>query len=287
MGSSRLRRGLKSIFGRRGRTLAANIAFCNSSFDFADGAIGISSYPRSGNTWVRYLLSHLLVRTAVGAGNFGSVKEVLHPDFIIPDLDANLFSQVRIKEKLGLDVEALIYKSHSSFDALSEYSRVFASAKHIIVFRNPADAFVSYYYFHMRHPSLAQRVDDIDRFALGQISDWAHFYSSYVSEACKGDRKLFICYEDLLASCTAELAKIADFTRLPLDSSSAALVDASEKCAFESLRKSQPSLLGDSPYRAPFFRQGKAGQSLKELKLSTVQEIDRKCRELYMLMKSW
>ena len=51
----------------------------------------ISSFPRSGNTWVRFLLSDIFLQRA---GRATATVLPVHPDRLIPDIYCNLVSEV-------------------------------------------------------------------------------------------------------------------------------------------------------------------------------------------------
>src|SRR5262250_812152 len=119
MAAVRLKWGLLWLLGRsRG----------GRNFPVFPDDVFIVSYPKSGNTWTRFLIANLLYPEK-------------HPDFsninlVIPDPEA------LSKRTLAKLPRPRILKSHQYFDP--RYLRI------IYVVRDPRDVLLSQYHFHMK-----------------------------------------------------------------------------------------------------------------------------------------
>jgi Sulfotransferase domain len=156
----------------------------------------IVSYPRSGNTWTRFLIGNL-----VGSGNPMNFANL---DTRVPEIHLT-------SDRAMLRVpRPRILKSHECFDP--RYRSV------IYIVRDPRDLAISLYYYSMkrRYISDGYRIETfVPRFVAGEFFDYCGTWSEHVSSwlAILGSRKklLLLRYEDMLDDTERELARIAKF----------------------------------------------------------------------------
>lgn len=160
------------------------------------------SYPRSGNTWTRFLTANLLFPD----------REVsfLNIDHLIPDV-----LNVDRRTLAGIPRPRLI-KSHEYFDP--RYRRV------IYIVRDPRDVAVSYYYFYLKQGFIQDGYplgQFIKHFVIGEIdpeyASWGEHVTSWLVTRHGRPNFLFLKYEDMKANPAQELAKIANFLEIPGD----------------------------------------------------------------------
>jgi hypothetical protein len=157
----------------------------------------IVSYPKSGNTWQRFLVANLV--------HPGEEITFLTINRIVPD------SHQVPEEELGQIPSPRLLKSHEAFTP--------RYPKAIYITRDPRSVAVSMYHFLMATHKLETNhsIDDfLDRFIRGEY--YRHFHSwsanvmSWVSELDRGNKNvLLIRYEDLKANTAGELRRVADF----------------------------------------------------------------------------
>jgi hypothetical protein len=183
--------GVKHAFGlhRPGRRLSVR-----------PDDILLASYPKSGNTWTRFLIAHLVhPDREVGFGNLHQL--VLDPE-------------VTVKRDFDRAPRPRIVKTHGSFDA--RYRRV------IYVVRDPRDVALSQYHC-LRE---LRRIDDefpmedfIGRFLTGEfnrhLGSWGENAGSWLATRARHPGFLLLRYEDLLAGTARELTRVAAFAGLP------------------------------------------------------------------------
>ncbi|MGP1371582.1 MAG: sulfotransferase domain-containing protein [Almyronema sp.] len=163
-----------------------------------DDDIFITSYPKSGNTWLRFLIGYLLYEDQLTGFDNIEVK--------IPDIYVN-----REYELLRLP-RPRVLKSHEYFD--HRYKNV------IYIVRDPRDVVISYFNFHKKtyfipqdYP-LEKYVDKFIAGTLDQYGSWEENVNSWIRVKNRNKRFLLIQYEHLLINPRLEIEKIADFFKL-------------------------------------------------------------------------
>jgi hypothetical protein len=275
----------KYIFGRdvAGRSLHV---FPDDTF--------IVSYPRSGNTWARFLVANLMYpeRTV----NFGSIER------IIPHI------HVRSKKYLKSLARPRVLNSHEYFDP--RYRKV------LYIVRDPRDVVLSSYHFHRKQRQIEDSYpleDYVRRFVTsngvwesyaswGQnVASWLATRRPYPSAAPEergphtfGSRAedapswpqarrsasalLLVRYEDMLRHPVRELAKVATF--LGIEATPERLSQAVERSSKKEMQKSEQAdgsrwvLTRNTRSDIPFVRMAESGGWKSALPPASVAEIE-------------
>jgi len=178
----------------------------------------IVSYPRSGSTWLRFLIGSLIRK---GPITFQNIEQV------IPDIHVN-----SSRFLAGIPRPRLM-KSHEYFD--HRYANV------LYLVRDPRDVALSYYRYYLkirRFPDGYPMDQYIRAFLSGELQSWGSWAQNVVSWiAVRGNdpRFLVLRYEDLRESPFRELARVAAF--LDLKYSTNQLLAAIELCSAERMRR--------------------------------------------------
>lgn len=185
----RLRWGMKWLLGtsRGGR-----------NFSIFPDDIFLVSFPKSGNTWMRFLIANLLaVKEPV---TFSNIERK------IPDVYKNTRNQ------LARIPRPRILKTHEYFDP--RYKQV------IYIVRDPRDVVISYYRFHRKTRFIPDDypIDQyVSRFVNGQLDEygsWHENVSSWLATRYGREGFLLLRYEDLSEYPEEEVAKVARFLKL-------------------------------------------------------------------------
>jgi hypothetical protein len=207
------------------------------------------SYPRSGNTWTRFLIANL-VHPDQGV-NFTNIED-LFPD-----------AALRSNRDLKRTPRPRIIKTHQYFD--HRYPKV------IYVVRDPRDVVLSYYDFHRRY----RQIEDtypleryIDDFVSGRLlsacwGTWAENVASWIFARQHCRNFLLLRYEDMHTNALREIARVAQFLEIEPDPTllRRAVELSSAKCMRELEQTASEAWAGNRNCRKdiPFIRTARIG----------------------------
>lgn len=223
------------------------------------------SYPRSGNTWMRLLISHALLLNRGEQTDRGALP--FPARFVVPDLHKDPVSETWSIQN-GYDFR--IFKSHDLASV--------ASQPILYLFRNPADALVSYYHFHKRQPELRHMAQgSCDDFSLSKIPEYKAHLSAAIQIKERNPSKVhMLSYESLHLNPISGLSEVMAF--LKVDIPEPVIVQAVDHCQFEAYQKNE-QVRQDTSER--FMRVGKPGTGQTELSYQTLQRIESELLPLY------
>lgn len=224
------------------------------------------SYPKSGNTWLRFLLGNLLWRDQ--EVTFETIES------LVPDIYR------RSNRELLVQPRPRVLKSHEPLD--SRYPKV------VYVVRDPRSVVVSYARYKARmgvlpddasYDRAARRVFENGE-PVGTWQDHVEGWRAWSTD--HPDRCLFIRYEDLLRRGLAELGRLAEFVAVDVDNERLeAALGASSLDAMKKLEKRAGTAWSDAARSAkpeiPFVRGGKLAEWKAELPDSTLEMVESRC----------
>lgn len=218
-----------------------------------DSDIFLVSYPKSGNTWLRFLLGNIKdPDTPVDFRNLESR---------VPDIYTNR------DRKLRRISRPRILKSHEPFT--STYPSV------IYLVRDPRDVAVSYYHHHRKFNLVSRDYplsEFFERFLNGELDpygEWGSHVGGWMESGPGSSNFHFLRFEDFKRAPLAELTRIAQFLKIdcaPEELKQAVALSSLERMQkLESAQwrhwKSTKGTAGD----LPFIRTGKTGTWENEL----------------------
>jgi estrone sulfotransferase len=227
----------------------------------------VCSFPRSGNTWLRFLMADCLLRQA---GYETSTDLPIHPDKIIPDLHCHRLHQVA--GIFGISTPRF-YKSHISPLQMSHLLGVPSSRKSrfIYLYRNPEDALMSFYYFKLRYPGSSNAAEQgPDAFCIREFSQWVDHVSQALSYNADGNSVYLIRYEDLHGATEQVLVDLWNWLEIPMPRE--VCFRATNHMEFSKLQELE-SRSNTNTSGHQFFRKGQIGSAANELKKETIEQI--------------
>lgn len=225
----------------------------------------VATYPRSGTTWMQFLL-HLLVRPQV---------EFRHVNEVCPWFERSLAIGSLGPEELERLPSPRILKTHLP-------RRWLPTGGHFVyIERDPADVLASYYELYRSYLGFGGTLDDfLERFVQGRVqygSWWAHVEGWRRHEA-EAD-VLWLRYEALRADPRAELRRVARFAGLPSDDARiAAAVEGASLSRMKELEArfdhATSLLLERGVVPRSFIRRGQVGEGARELSEAQRRRLD-------------
>jgi hypothetical protein len=234
----------------------------------------VVSYPRSGNTWTRFLIANLVYpEKNVGFTNI---------EKLIPDTSS------QSNRALKSTPRPRIIKSHEYFD--HRYGKV------IYIVRDPRDVALSYYDFQRKYRQiddaypLEQYVEDFVQGRLISIDwgTWAENVSSWIYTRGKSKNFLLLRYEDMMKDTTRELTRIAQFLGVePALTRLKEVIDRSSADRMRELEKLEADRWVATKNRRkdiPFVRVAKAGGWRTSLPVKSVEQIENAWGDLMITL---
>jgi hypothetical protein len=239
----------------------------------------IASYPKSGNTWTRAVLTSLI--TGGIEGNLDRLQET------IPDENAGRYYQPFLNKPIAAASNAelaqarprahrLMAKNTPNFLLLKTHSMVAihhgtptitfdVTAGAIYLLRNPLDVAVSYSDFREREIDktislMNQSRRELDRPKYGSYEISGSWSENVASWTKPHDRIVVVRYEELLADPKTHFGRIVRF--LSMNATDEQIAKAVEDASFDNLRAAEQGAgFKERPKETKaFFRSGRSGE---------------------------
>jgi len=181
----------------------------------------VVSYPRSGNTWTRFLIANLVHPDR--HVSFANIEK------LIPDTSS------QSNRALKATPRPRIIKTHEYFD--HRYGKV------VYIVRDPRDVALSYYDFQRKYMQIEDRYPldrYVDDFVSGKLissgwGSWSENVASWLYTRGRGSGFLLLRYEDMMSDTPRELGRIATF--LGIDPQPERLRKAIEQSSADRMRE--------------------------------------------------
>lgn len=202
-----------SKFNKKAKQNVPEVAFQIRADD-----VFLVSYPKSGNTWVRFLIGNYLTNCEM---------DFLNGHLVMPDIhhDPSLVDKILFKPRF--------IKSHFPFRP--EYKKV------IYLVRDGREVAVSYFYFLKKMKSLPMDKkfsDYLENYFFAGKDPYGE-WDAHVFSWTKTDKTniLLVRYEDLLSDTVFWFRKMLEFTGIAVDED--LLKRVVEKCSFKEMQNDE------------------------------------------------
>jgi hypothetical protein len=221
------------------------------------------SYPKSGNTWTRFLIANLVYPEKIP--DFSNIND------LVPDPEA------MAKRDLERAPRPRLLKSHQYFDP--RYPKV------IYIVRDPRDVVLSEYHFDIKRRAIPEDfplAQFVERFLRGEVNHqsgtWFENAASWFYTRHGDPRFLLVKYEALQSRAMDEMERIASFLGISTDQERLAFaIEQSSADRMRELEKKQAHLWSstrETRKDKPFVRSAKSGGWKAELPESSIAEIE-------------
>jgi hypothetical protein len=245
----------------------------------------VTSFPRSGNTWVRYLLADVFLQIH---GLETATELPVHPDKIVPDFYCHWIA----RRDVTIPTPAVFVKTHDTFQQLqgrfggarlrkragaSAAVPPFRGCKHIYLYRSPEDALVSLFHYHDCQKHLKDKAAaGIDAFCQAWLPLWEENLAGYLRAANEGFPVLFVPYELLLQYPAEILSNLLRWVGVRHDGTT--VERAVTHMQFSKLQAMETRNVFKE--EAFFFRRGCKGSGRTELQPATMDLIQQRTAHL-------
>lgn len=163
-----------------------------------ENSLMIASYPRSGNTWLRYLLASAFY--FIGSGKLEKLEHYQMYKYI-PTL----------MQKDNKTLEAYNINGYHLVKTHSNYLPVYKSA--ILLYRNPVDAIISNIIFDKLE--MGKNVKNININFMFKIKQYIDFHESWLKFIYANNKKnILINYDSLLHDTPFIISKVLDYLNI-------------------------------------------------------------------------
>ncbi len=189
---------VRKLFNRLSRNRHRAEPFENV-FHYRPDDVVIVSYPRSGSTWLRFIMAHLIHNMIPG-----EPKEVdfLRTQLIVPEISEEA-------HRKGADFETLpsprIMRSHSLYN--SHFPNV------VYLMRDGRDVLVSYYYYFKKFQGFEGTLYEFLRCDARRV-EWDEHVNSWIYQNPSLSNVYVIRYENMLRDPFQEVEELAHFIGL-------------------------------------------------------------------------
>ncbi|HTD68312.1 MAG TPA: sulfotransferase domain-containing protein [Candidatus Limnocylindria bacterium] len=216
-------------------------------FPYRPDDVVIVSYPKSGSTWLRFILASLVGESA--AADAGGEVDFARMHVLVPEI-------ARTAVEAGIDFDTLpaprLMRTHSAYAP--------AASNVVYLLRDGRDVLISYYHHFRKFDGFEGGFSDFLR-SDKRRTEWADHVQGWIFDNPLAKPFCLIRYEDMLRDPFAEVKKIAQFSGLK--NSDEHIRRATEQASFENMRRVEE--VKGMPYYKPkntemrFIRQGKSG----------------------------
>ena len=267
--------------------------------------VWLASYPKSGNTWFRAVLSVLLeenetleldinnlYRSPIASNRaiFDEYAGLASSDLTTAEIDV---LRPEVYKRLSRDIDEPIYmKVHDAYTLTPEKSWFFppeVTQSVVYLVRDPLDVAVSFAFHNSQ--SIDKTIENMCRedFSLSktqkglplQLRQTLLSWSGHVRSWTKSPNQICVLrYEDLKLNGFKTFKRVADFLKLGKDDDE--IMAAIDQCSFDNLRKQEEKkYFKEKPAKCKFFfRKGQVGNWREHLSSDHCQKIITNHREV-------
>uniref|UniRef100_A0A6B2FBJ7 Sulfotransferase n=1 Tax=Bothriechis nubestris TaxID=1766655 RepID=A0A6B2FBJ7_9SAUR len=235
----------------------------------------ISTYPKSGTTWVSEIVDMIYKEGSVEKCRVQPIyMRVPFLEFAVPDVPTGI-------ELLKEVPRPCLIKTHLPVQMLPK-SLLEKNCKIIYVARNAKDVAVSYYYFYQMakvHPDPGTWEEFLEKFMDGSVSfgSWYDHVKGWW-DITKKYRILYLFYEDMKEDPEREIQKVMEFLERPADKNLVKKI--AHHTSFKEMSQNQMANYKSIPTSvmdhtiSPFMRKGVAGDWKNQFTVAQNERFD-------------
>jgi estrone sulfotransferase len=223
----------------------------------------VVSFPKSGNTWMRFMLTGLYLWEKSG----GKVK----PNYFNIHTYVKDIHLEKIESRTDFSTGfPRIIKSHRPYT--KNYTRT------IFIVRDVRDVMISWYKFKNRHREQYGAIEEVLSSESIGVNAWVKHTESWLnSDTNKNKKLLFLRYEDLIDNPIEGLRQIIEFLNIEVsDEGLEWVIQQGDKNRVRALEKTYGRA---RTAKVPFLRKGEKNQWKTSMKPANIEYINSKAEE--------
>ena len=252
--------------------------------------IWISSYPKSGSTWVRLFLEKYLknIKHNFHMGGFPDFTQFKNLNINYNKFENIIENWSNLQSKQNLNLKYNILKTHNALCTIGNFKFTDKSNTlgGIYLVRDPRDILVSYAsHLGLSHEETlkimldphASEIKEHEKtlFKVSIMGRWSDHYNSWKSKI--GNRFIYIKYEDLVTNPNKEFRKILEYLKklCNIEINEAGFLSSIENTKFEKLKKNEElNGFDQATGNSPFFRKGIVGDWKNNVDKKIIDKIE-------------
>ena len=161
--------------------------------------IPLISFPKSGNTWMRFLLANVFKKDIDEEINFSNIN-----DFTL----TSAFENMELCSKKIIEGAPIFIKEHANFYNMESYEY----NKAIYIYRNGFDVLESYWHFtDAQSPGLYKDINQFSKCYWSYCGHWGEHLYSWMFESQKNIQVLSIDYDQLKNNTRKVMEEVLSF----------------------------------------------------------------------------
>jgi len=248
------------------RRVANAIKLVYPRFGLRDSDVLLASYPKSGNTWVRFIWANMI-----------SLMEMDGRKIDFKIINTEMVAEYDSHSYGSLELETLprFVKTHKRY-----IPAAFGSNRCVYIVRHPGDVLVSYFEYRKAQKSIRETASDLGEFIRNEehgMSAWCNHVSDWVPNS-----DAILRYEDLKFDTVVAIERT--LRKIGIDSVPGKVVDeAVERSSFDSMRRAEEKRgrLREDRFESgyKFMRKGATGEWKERLKKPDIEYLKKKISE--------
>ncbi|XAR54399.1 hypothetical protein NMG60_11029506 [Bertholletia excelsa] len=244
-------------------------------FQARNADIILSTFPKSGTTWLKALVFAILNRTRYPLNSDSHPLINSNPHDLVPTLELNIYKKDKCPN-LKQFHDPRIFATHAGYSMLPR-SILDSSCRIIYICRNPLDQLISAWCFFQKVYQDGVALEKVFELACEGVHNygpfWDHVLGYWEASLKKPGKILFLKYEDLKRDITSQSKKLADFLGFPFSQEEEQLEvidDISTLCSFDTMKEMEVNKT--SAQNSNYFRNAKVGDWTNYLTPSMAQQ---------------
>ncbi|KAJ0102640.1 hypothetical protein Patl1_04826 [Pistacia atlantica] len=251
-------------------------------FQLQDTDIVLSTFPKSGTTWLKALAFAIVNRSHYPLKHSPLLTNNSHQ--LVPCLERDLYAKIQSPPRL-------IMATHSPYGLLP-VSILNCNCRIVYLCRNPLDQFVSHWHFRVRlreQTLLPVSLEEAFEMMCNGVQSfgpiWGHMLEYWRASIEQPEKILFLKYEDLKEDIKFYVKKLANFLGCPFseeEESQEMIKEIAKLCSFDNMKSLEVNKKGkfSNGFKNDlFFRKGEVGDWKKHLTPSMAERFEKLLEE--------